>query len=155
MLPWVAIVIYTQLAQERGCVPIHTTRCKWTEIKIASKWGAYQQNLTGVFWNMATLTPLFWAKSNFFWIFHILGKKCVAILYFLFSTLFCFSTIQKWPRKCLSTPHRYHKGSQTGTAATSRSTPTWPSCPPSVRRRPCCLFLHTVSALHISTARWH
>ena len=50
----------------------------------------------------------------------------------------------------------------TGTAATSLSTPTWPSCPPSVRRRPCCCFPPAVSIAHfhhtdfsIEEWRWH
>ena len=37
-----------QFPQKRLTLSIHDTRCKWTGMKNATKWGIYQQNLTGV-----------------------------------------------------------------------------------------------------------
>ena len=47
----------SQFPQKRLTLSIHDTRCKWTGIEYASKWGIYQQYLTGVFGNLATLAP--------------------------------------------------------------------------------------------------
>ena len=48
---------HTQFPQKRLTLTIHDTRCKWTGIENASKWGIYQQYLMGVFGNLATLAP--------------------------------------------------------------------------------------------------
>ena len=50
-------MLCAQFPQKRLTLTIHDTRCKWTGIENASKWGIYQQYLMGVFGNLATLAP--------------------------------------------------------------------------------------------------
>ena len=76
---------YAQFTQERGSHPMQDIKCIWTGTKNASKWGIYQQNLAGVFGDLATLAPgqvvpeipydnikdniwpYFWNLWNFLW----------------------------------------------------------------------------------------
>ena len=45
----------------------------WTGVLSASFWGTSCIIPLSPFWEMATLTPLFWSKLNFYLIFHIFG----------------------------------------------------------------------------------
>ena len=83
--------------------PVIFDNSTWPGDLNASIWCTFCKIPRSPFWDMATLTPLFWAKFNFFWISWIFGQKYVAKAYFLFSTPYCLSIIQKWASKCMST----------------------------------------------------
>ena len=75
----------------------------------ASIWHMFRKISRCWFWDMATLTPLFWANYKFLWVSCIFGGKYVAKWYFLFSALVCYPIIQKWPKSVCQPCKKFQK----------------------------------------------
>ena len=78
--------------------PVIFDNSTWPGDQNASIWRMFHKISRRWFWDMATLTPLFWANYKFLWVSCIFGGKYVAKWYFLFSALVCYRIIQKWPK---------------------------------------------------------